>query len=37
MKKFLLTTVAIAVFGSALPAYAADLGAAPYYLSLIHI
>jgi outer membrane immunogenic protein len=31
MKKFLLTAVAIAVFGSALPAHAADLGAAPYY------
>ena len=31
MKKFLLTTVAIAVLGSTLPVYAADLGAAPYY------
>ena len=31
MKKFLLTSVAIAVFGSTLPASAADLGAAPYY------
>jgi len=32
MKKFLLVTVAIAVFGAALPAYAADLGyRAPYY------
>ena len=31
MKKFLFTTVAIAVLGAALPAHGADLGAAPYY------
>jgi outer membrane immunogenic protein len=31
MKKFLLTTVAITLLGAALPAHAADLGAAPYY------
>src|SRR5581483_6628474 len=32
MKKFLLTTVAIAALGAALPAHAADLGyRAPYY------
>ena len=31
MKKFLLTTVAVAVLGAAMPANAADLGAAPYY------